>query len=77
MTWITRHANVQAQVKVAAQGKTYISYTLDDTFDLRPQGGRSGAYNTITTVTGILYHDVVGGNDQLKVQAHWSNYIGP
>jgi len=29
------------------------------------------AYNCVTNLTDILYHDVVGGNDLMRVNTHW------
>ena len=36
-------------------------------------GRRPWQYNGATSILGIPYHDVVGGNDQLKVKATWSS----
>ena len=52
-----------------------ITYTVTDILDLRPHGNTvwgEDAYNDVTKVTGTLYHDAAGGNDQLKIKATWS-----
>lgn len=54
---------------------------IEDIFDLRPRSGKkidfggrnSGekAYNTVTSILGTAYHDIIGNTDNLRVRAHW------
>ena len=75
LTWLVRHANVEATVTRTAEGAMNISYQLTDQFDLRPQTGRNGAYNAVNSTVGSVYHDVVGGNDKLQLNATWSTQV--
>jgi hypothetical protein len=36
-------------------------------------GNRPWEYNATTSILGLGYHDVIGGNDQLKVNATWTS----
>jgi hypothetical protein len=69
LTWLVRHASVESTVSVDKNGSIIINNVLSDVFDLRPSSQRSSAYNTATNILGILYHDIFGGNDQLKIKA--------
>jgi len=60
LTWLMRHARLDGTAHVGADGSIAIDYRISDTLDLRPGAGRSSAYNAITTVTGALWHDVLG-----------------
>jgi hypothetical protein len=73
LTWATRHATVTADVQVSKQGEIHIEYHLQDELDLEPSPTRSSAYNTITRILGKVYHDILGGNNQMRVEAHWSS----
>lgn len=46
-------------------------HNLHDQFDLRPTAGRTGAYNIACQVLGTMYHDVLGGNDKITIEAKW------
>jgi RHS repeat-associated protein len=72
LTWLVRHAGVRSDVAVDKRGNITFNHTLTDTFDLRGGNGHTPAYNTVTNFLGPLYHDVVGGNDQLKIKAVWT-----
>ena len=52
--------------------KVYFGGTGDSPF---PSGGgyRPWEYNAATSILGVPYHDVVGGNDKLKVNATWQS----
>jgi len=52
---------------------SHIDYALEDELDLEPSKDRSSAYNAVTKILGFLYHDILGGNNEMQVQAHWSN----
>ncbi len=71
LTWLVRNTNVTSTVNVAADGTMTLSHSFSDVFDLRPGDGRGGAYNTATGVLGTAYHDVLGGNDELRINAEW------
>ena len=71
LTWAVRHAEVDYNASVKGDGTIVISYHLSDQFDLSAQKGRSEAYNTVSAASGFLYHDVAGGNSDLKVSADW------
>jgi RHS repeat-associated protein len=71
LTWATRHASIGYAAAVKSDGTIVIDFHLSDTLDLSGQKGRSEAYNNISNVTGFLYHDVIGGNSEMKVNADW------
>jgi RHS repeat-associated protein len=75
LTWATRHATINYTATVKSDGTIVISYHLFDTLDLSAQGGRSGAYNTISSGLGFMYHDIVGGNSGMQVTADWQTTI--
>lgn len=75
LTWAVRHAQVNFTATVKADGTIVVSFHLSDGLDLSAQPGRSEAYNNISATTGFLYHDVVGGNSQMKVNADWQTTI--
>lgn len=72
LTWLVRHATVRWFAEVDAQGNISCDFHLNDTFDLRGNGGRSTEYNVISDFLGFLYHDLAGGNDQLVLTAEWN-----
>ena len=59
LTWLLRHCHLDGKAHVAKDGSITIEYTIKDHLDLTP-GGRSDAYDKITTVTGTLWHGVLG-----------------
>jgi hypothetical protein len=75
LTWAVRHAGVSYPAVAKADGTIVIGYKLNDSLDLSKQDGRSGAYNTISLGLGFLYHDVAGGNSELKVMADWQTTV--
>ena len=73
LTWAVRSVRVRCNYKADKNGKILITYSFSDTLDLRPAWGRrSNEYNAICCVLGFLYHDVIGGNDELKITANWN-----
>ena len=72
LTWLVRSVTVKTAINVAKNGDVLMNHSFTDTFDLRPNNGRSVEYNRVTSITGFLYHDVLGGNDKMKVTATWS-----
>jgi hypothetical protein len=75
LTWALRHASIAYTALSKADGTIIISYKLTDKFDIRPGENHTDAYNKVTKILGPLYHDVVGGNDQMRVQAYWQAII--
>ena len=76
LTWTVRSVRIDYEYEVDIEGNISFSYWFSDTLDLRPSwGGRSMEYNAICTVLGFVYHDVLGGSDELKVQAYWTTTI--
>ena len=73
LTWLARSVTIEYGVSVTKEGAIDISYSFSDTFDLRPSENRSTEYNIACTILGFLYHDVCGGNDQMKVNASWNS----
>ncbi len=71
LTWLVRSTTVYTTVGVNSEGKITMQQSFSDVFDLRPSAGRSDAYNKTTTIFGFLYHDVLGGNDKMRVNASW------
>ncbi|MFC5981242.1 RHS repeat domain-containing protein, partial [Flavobacterium salmonis] len=71
LTWVTRHASMGYSATVKSDGTIVIDFHLTDTFDLSGQKGRSEAYNNISNTAGFLYHDVVGGNNEMEINANW------
>lgn len=76
LTWTVRSVNVRYEYKADVNGDITFRYWFTDTLDLRPSwGARSMEYNAICTVLGFLYHDVLGGSDELQIQAYWTTII--
>lgn len=73
LTWLVRSTNVTTEVIVLKNGSVTMNHSFIDVFDLRPGKGRSSEYNRITSFFGFLYHDLVGGNDKMKVKATWTS----
>lgn len=76
LTWAVRSVNVEYSYVADSNGHITISYNFTDTLDLRPSwGNRSIEYNAICCVLGFMYHDVLGGSDELQVKANWKTII--
>ena len=76
LTWAVRSVTIECRYVVEANGKITFNYSFSDTLDLRPNWVyRSMEYNAICVVMGFLYHDVVGGNDKLKIKANWKTEV--
>ena len=76
LTWLLRSITLKVQVSVKKDGNIIVNCSFSDIFDLRASPkNRSDAYNTICMITGFLYHDLVGGNDLLKINGKWSRVI--
>ena len=76
LTWSVRNATIRTNVsihRVEGVGIAIVmQHHLFDTWDLSPQGGRSSAYNSVSTVTGGGYHYILGGNKNMQVTASWT-----
>ncbi|MCG8701759.1 MAG: hypothetical protein MI922_27145, partial [Bacteroidales bacterium] len=73
LTWLLRSITVHCKGIGDTDGKITIAYQFSDVFDLRPNWqSRSMEYNAACAVLGYIYHDVVGGNDELRIHASWS-----
>ena len=70
LTWLLRHARVSGWVSVDKLGTITIQHSLYDVFDLRPSPGRSGAYRTVTRITGGMWHDILGASEP-TINANW------
>jgi hypothetical protein len=78
-TWTVRLANVTTSVNVSAAGDMSFNYTLSDTLDLKPDwfsGTRTGlsgfGYNVATSITGAVWHGLLGARP-MEVKASWTN----
>ena len=75
LTWLVRSTIIKSIISVNKSGYMTIEHKFSDIFDLRPSDYRTGAYNMATKILGFLYHDIAGGNDQMRVKATWKrNY---
>ncbi|MCB0374934.1 MAG: hypothetical protein KDD04_03350, partial [Sinomicrobium sp.] len=72
LTWLLRHANVNAVAAVDANGAISITYSLYDVLDLRPGEGRSEEYNKVTEVLGTVWHDILGAEES-EITATWTS----
>ena len=76
LTWAVRSNWVNYNCIVEPNGIITINYSFSGTLDLRPDWiHRSTGYNAICFVLGFLYHDIMGGNDELKINANWKTEI--
>jgi RHS repeat-associated protein len=60
---------------VESNGATIINYGIDDTFDIRQQGGRGLIYNGINGVLEPIWVDVFHGNENMNVEVRWNEKI--
>ena len=76
LTWAVRSVTIKCIYVADTNGNITLNYTFTDTLDLRPSwGNRSLEYNAICFVLGFLYHDLVGGSDELRINARWKTEI--
>jgi hypothetical protein len=73
LTWIIRNTTVHANAVKNMDGSVTITYSLDpkEKLDLRPNGSEA-SYDKITRILGFYYHDILRGNDQMRVKATWT-----
>ena len=72
LTWAVRHAFVDVSATAKTDGTIVLDFKMSDTLDLSSQSGRGFGYNSISDVTGFLWHDIGGGNENMQVNASWS-----
>ncbi|MBE9599498.1 hypothetical protein [Pedobacter sp. MC2016-24] len=60
---------------VESNGTTTINYSIDDTFDIKQQGGRGTAYNVINGVLEPIWVNFFHGNEDMKVEVRWNETI--
>lgn len=71
LSWMLRAAYMYADVQVTRKGQVTISYSVYDEFDLKPQQGRSLAYNLITHILGSVWHNALGASGP-EIYATWT-----
>lgn len=74
-SWLDRSAHFTAHVVGSTEGTLTVSYTVNDTFDLRPESYKAWYYNLVAKEVGFYYHDVLGGNDQMTTTARWISVL--
>ncbi len=73
LTWLLRSIRVQFLANSDLEGNIIITFSFSDVFDLRPDwNSRSMEYNAICAVLGFIYHDAIGCNDELSLNAKWT-----
>ena len=77
LTWTVRSTNIIAEAEIEKNGTITIHNRFEDTLDLRPSETRSPEYNAACYILGFLYHDLLGGSDELKTKAKWTTVIQP
>ena len=72
-TWMLRTTNITfSDASVDQQGNISATVSIHDTLDLRPDWkNRSLPYNVATTITGYVWHDLLGASDEMNVNATW------
>jgi RHS repeat-associated protein len=84
-TWMQRSAKLDAtSISVDKDGVMTVSLSTRDTLDLNPDWGgglRTGLsgflYNAITTVTGAVWHGLLGASNTMTTSASWQTTIYP
>jgi hypothetical protein len=80
LTWVVRSVDVYSEVAVSQTGQITIFHHFEDNLDLRPEkggkiyfgeGDRPRAYNIVSSLAGVPYHDILGANDKMKIRAAW------
>lgn len=71
LTWLLRSINLTYEADANVKGCITIRYSFIDFLDLRPGIGRTKEYNAICIILGFIYHDVIGGNDKMKIRGNW------
>ena len=78
LTWSVRSVTVYVDYVADIDGTITLNSRFEDTLDLRPSwDSRSMEYNAACVILGFLYHDILGGSDELKVKAKWTTVLPP
>ena len=78
LTWTVRTTKVYVDYSAEIDGVMTLHSNFEDTLDLRPSWNtRSMEYNAACVVLGFMYHDILGGSDELKTKAKWTTVIQP
>lgn len=68
------HAYINATL-VETKGSIVINYSMEDSFDLDYQKGRSDVYNGINGFLKPIWEYKLGGNPSMQIDANWSETI--
>ncbi len=53
-----------------------VTYRIEDKLDLSPDfQNRSDAYSIISILLGVPYHDILGGNPDMKTIVEWQEVV--
>jgi hypothetical protein len=74
LSWMLRTATFSAEGYVSKDGQIRISYSVEDTFDLRWEEGRGTLFNIISSGLGSIWHDGLGATEP-SVQVNWITTI--
>ncbi|GAB1472091.1 hypothetical protein MASR2M66_29690 [Chloroflexota bacterium] len=80
VTWVARAVNVGVDIHVLKTGEIYLNYEFSDVLDLRPDWSNPDreAYNyAVAYFFGPIYHEFLGGSDEMIVHAQWMTKIDP
>ncbi|MGJ8737507.1 hypothetical protein [Zobellia laminariae] len=75
LTWAVRSTVIYVDIKAPIDGTITIDWSFEDTLDLRPSKNRSLEYNAACAILGFVYHDLLGGSDEMKTKAKWTTVI--
>lgn len=71
LTWTLRHFTLGASITASTDKRVVVNYTAYDVANLRVEGDRSSAYDNAVNYLGHIWHDVLGANDKMEVNAFW------
>jgi RHS repeat-associated protein len=78
-SYTIRLANVDAELDFVDSNTLRIDYSITDIYDLTPDWKNpkrtESGYNFITTISGFLYHYLLGGNEHMIVNARWTEFV--
>jgi hypothetical protein len=73
LTWMLRHASMETQVSVDAQGNISMKHHISDTLDLKPhEKGSSNPYDVVTGILDPLYHGLLQGS-AMDIEGDWTS----
>jgi hypothetical protein len=85
-TWMVRTAKIRStDITVTKDGVISMTVEINDKFDLVPPkpedkkrtGWWGSLYKAVTTVTGSVWHGLLGANKDMKTTASWRTTIYP